>query len=110
MSHPFHLHGHQFAVIEMGSFNDTFTETELRENDVKVHLRKNPVYKDTISVPKKGYVRLRFRTPSANFLFFHCHYDFHLQIGMAGVLQVGEMSAMPKPPKDFPQCRDFIPK
>lgn len=110
MPHPFHLHGRQFAVVEVGSFNETFIEADLKENLGNVHLDKNPVYKDTVSVPKRGFVRLRVRTPSANFLFFHCHYDFHLQIGMAGVLQVGDISAMPKPPKGFPQCRDYIPK
>lgn len=110
MTHPFHLHGHQFAVIDMGSFNETFIEADLKANLKKIHLNKNAVYKDTVLVPKRGFVRLRFRTRSANFLFFHCHYDFHLQVGMAGVLQVGEFSAMPKPPKNFPQCRDFIPK
>jgi L-ascorbate oxidase len=61
-------------------------------------------------VPGNGYVLLRFKTHSANLLFFHCHFDFHLQAGMAGILQVGELKDLPKPPENFPQCRNFVPK
>lgn len=30
-----------------------------------------------------------------------------MDIGMAVVLQVGEISEQPKPPKDFPKCSNF---
>lgn len=30
-----------------------------------------------------------------------------MNIGMAVVLQVGEISEQPKPPKDFPKCSNF---
>ena len=96
-------------MVETGWFSETFNDTELKTNPSKISLDRNPVYKDTVIIPKNGYVRIRFRTQTAGFLFFHCHYDFHLQVGMAGVLQVGELKSMPKPPKNFPQCRDYTP-
>jgi FtsP/CotA-like multicopper oxidase with cupredoxin domain len=108
--HPFHLHGHQFAVIETGLFSESLTEDDLRKTPRNLQLKRNPVYKDTVLIPRRGFVRLRVRTQTANFLFFHCHYDFHLQVGMAGVLQVGDIHSMPKLPRNFPQCRDYIPK
>lgn len=37
----------------------------------------------------------------------HCHLEAHMDIGMAVVLQVGEISEQPKPPKDFPKCSNF---
>lgn len=41
------------------------------------------------------------------FWFFHCHIDFHAEIGMGIILQVGEISQMPKPPYKFPKCGDW---
>lgn len=111
MTHPFHLHGHHFAVLEVGNFNETFTEADLRRDLHKIpQTKKNAVYKDTVFIPMNGYARLRYRTRHASLLFFHCHYDFHLSIGMAGVLQVGRLSDLPKPPENFPQCRHYTPK
>lgn len=37
----------------------------------------------------------------------HCHFETHMDIGMAVVLQVGEISEQPKLPKDFPKCSNF---
>ncbi|KAJ8298427.1 hypothetical protein KUTeg_024958 [Tegillarca granosa] len=41
------------------------------------------------------------------FWFFHCHIQFHQNNGMSMVVQVGELNQMPKPPKNFPQCRPW---
>lgn len=112
LTHPFHLHGHQFAIVDLGKFNETFTEKYLKKNYQKIPIKfHSPVYKDTILVPLNGFVRLRVRTRNANLIFFHyCHYDFHLSIGMAGLLQVGELRNLPKPPKNFPTCQNYVPK
>lgn len=37
----------------------------------------------------------------------HCYLEAHMDIGMAVVLQVGEISEQPKPPKNFPKCSNF---
>lgn len=37
----------------------------------------------------------------------HCHLETHMDIGMAVVLQVGEISEQPIIPKDFPKCSNF---
>ena len=41
------------------------------------------------------------------FWFFHCHIDFHAEIGMGLILQVGEIHQMPKPPHKFPMCGNW---
>lgn len=110
MTHPFHLHGHPFAVVEVGYFDATFTKDDLEENRLNSRKRTKLVFKDTVLVPKRGFVRLRYKSRSTDLLFFHCHLDFHLQVGMAGILQVGELKDLPKPPENFPQCRNFQPK
>jgi FtsP/CotA-like multicopper oxidase with cupredoxin domain len=111
LTHPFHLHGHQFAIVDLGKFNETFTEKYLKKNYQKIPIKfHSPVYKDTILVPLNGFVRIRVRTRNANLIFFHCHYDFHLSIGMAGLLQIGDLKDLPKPPKNFPTCQNYVPK
>lgn len=58
-------------------------------------------------VPFRGYVIIRFQTDNPGFWLMHCHLEAHMDIGMAVVLQVGEISEQPKPPKDFPKCSNF---
>ena len=40
-------------------------------------------------------------------MVFHCHIDFHAEIGMGLILQVGEIHQMPKPPHKFPMCGNW---
>ena len=47
--------------------------------------------KDTIQVPPGGYVILRTKLDNAGTWIFHCHINFHVEIGMAMVLQIGEL-------------------
>lgn len=39
--------------------------------------------RDTVMVPKKGYIVIRFRADNPGIWFFHCHIDLHLVGGMA---------------------------
>ena len=50
----------------------------------------HPVFKDVVLVPTNGYVI--FRTPLDNpgFWILHCHINYHVEHGMAMVLQFGE--------------------
>ena len=50
----------------------------------------HPVFKDVVLVPTNGYVI--FRTPLDNpgNWILHCHINFHVEHGMAMVLQFGE--------------------
>ena len=64
-SHPFHLHGHSFYVLAThkssqgwGSYSPW---SEAASNAVPGFNLVNPVRKDTVSVPRRGYVVLRFR-------------------------------------------------
>ncbi|KAJ7455652.1 laccase [Mycena galericulata] len=69
--HPFHLHGHNFWVIKSAG-NDTFNFD-------------NPVIRDVVSTGSSttDNTTIRFVTDNAGPWFFHCHIDFHLQIGLA---------------------------
>ena len=50
---------------------------------------KNPLRKDTVSVPRRGYVILRLWTGNVGIWMLHCHVLFHQGSGMAMVLHVG---------------------
>ncbi|KAJ7080192.1 laccase [Mycena belliarum] len=69
--HPFHLHGHNFFVIKSAG-NDTFNFD-------------NPVIRDTVStgLSTTDNTTIRFVTDNAGPWFFHCHIDFHLNLGLA---------------------------
>ncbi|KAJ2720507.1 ferroxidase fet3 [Coemansia sp. Benny D115] len=73
-SHPFHLHGHVFQVVETGSIRPT--ERIIKEaQDV-------PVKRDTLIVRGGHYAVLRFRADNPGVWLFHCHIDFHIMLGL----------------------------
>ncbi|XP_066595329.1 uncharacterized protein [Prorops nasuta] len=116
LSHPFHLHGYAFSVIGMGRSPDK----KIKKMSVKhavdldrkglLNRRFNlPPAKDTLRVPTNGYTVFRFRANNPGFWLFHCHFLYHILIGMDLVLQVGELSDLPPVPKGFPTCHSFKP-
>ncbi|KAG9310885.1 laccase [Chiua virens] len=70
--HPFHLHGHHFAVIKSA-------DSEYRNYD-------RPVMRDTISTGSDDVedgVTIRFITDNPGPWILHCHIEWHLYVGMA---------------------------
>lgn len=82
--HPLHLHGHKFQVLDSGILNETMKMTfdELTKLNYTRETAKHPPFKDTTILPFPGFVRFRFRASNPGFWLFHCHYDWHLPIGM----------------------------
>lgn len=129
-SHPVHLHGNRFYVLKYGTgeINETTGFTQGPNPDIQyssdyrsAQWRNSswnygnvpginidgPPQKDTVMVPYKGYVVIRLLADNPGFWLMHCHLETHMDIGMAVVLQVGEISEQPKLPKDFPKCSNF---
>ncbi|XP_026758133.1 uncharacterized protein LOC113517610 [Galleria mellonella] len=119
LSHPFHLHGYAYNVIGIGRSPDTNVKKinlkhalDLdRRGLLERHLKQGdlPPAKDTIAVPNNGYVILRFRANNPGFWLLHCHFLFHIVIGMNVVLQVGTQADLPPVPPNFPTCGDHLP-
>ncbi|VEN54245.1 unnamed protein product [Callosobruchus maculatus] len=116
LSHPFHLHGYSFHVVGIGRSPD--------QNVKKINLKhaldldrkgllhrqfKLPPLKDTIAVPNNGYVIFRFRADNPGFWLFHCHFLFHIVIGMNLIFHVGTQHDLPPVPETFPKCGDHLP-
>jgi FtsP/CotA-like multicopper oxidase with cupredoxin domain len=72
MDHPFHLHGHYFYVLgQPGALN-----------------REDPPQKDTVSVPAGGGLVIQWQATNPGRWFFHCHVEWHLETGMARVIDI----------------------
>lgn len=69
MSHPMHLHGHSFQVIEI---------------DGKP---LNGALRDTVLVPGKKSVTVAFDADNPGTWYVHCHVLWHLAAGMATLVQ-----------------------
>jgi FtsP/CotA-like multicopper oxidase with cupredoxin domain len=69
MSHPMHLHGHSFQVIEING------------------KALNGALRDTVLVPPKTSVRVAFDANNPGIWYLHCHVLWHLAAGMATLVQ-----------------------
>ena len=88
--------------LECGSGNDY-----VKGNPAYRNLTRNAPLKDTITVPSGGYAIARFRASNPGYWFFHCHFEFHMHVGMRMIVKVGKNSEMVPPPKGFPVCDNF---
>ncbi|XP_069688622.1 uncharacterized protein [Periplaneta americana] len=111
-NHPFHLHGHAFRVIAMERLNSTTTVEEVQALDraglIHRKLSGAPL-KDTVTVPDGGYTIVRVHASNPGYWLFHCHIEFHVELGMAVVFKVGDHSNFPPVPSGFPRCNSYIP-
>ncbi len=95
-SHPFHLHGHDFyimashrATIGWGSYNP-FSADEAW-NPIPEFNFYNPLRKDTVSVPRHGFVVIRVRLGNEGLWMLHCHVLVHQASGMAMGVHFGQV-------------------
>ncbi|KAH6899529.1 laccase 2 precursor [Coprinopsis sp. MPI-PUGE-AT-0042] len=85
--HPFHLHGHEFAVI--------------RSAGSSVYNYDNPIRRDVVSAGTTGdNVTIRFTTDNPGPWIMHCHIDWHLVLGLSVVFaeDVPSVASVDPPP------------
>ncbi|KAL1964569.1 hypothetical protein VTN77DRAFT_6866 [Rasamsonia byssochlamydoides] len=92
-SHPFHLHGHNFQVIDRApSYGPSFY-SYLNGDPVPYDPNNHtafpafPARRDTFVLPPQGYFVMRFVADNPGVWFFHCHIDWHLAAGL-GLLMI----------------------
>uniref|UniRef100_A0A7G3ARV2 Putative multicopper oxidase n=1 Tax=Lutzomyia longipalpis TaxID=7200 RepID=A0A7G3ARV2_LUTLO len=111
-NHPFHLHGSGFHVIGMerlaGNISAEIVQELDRSGKLYRRLKGAPI-KDTVTIPDGGYTIVRFRADNPGYWLFHCHIEFHAEIGMSLVFKVGEHDEMLPVPENFPTCSDYMP-
>lgn len=113
-NHPFHLHGQGFRVVAMERIKPTGIKIEEiqeldRQGQIVRRLKDAPM-KDTITVPDGGFTIIRFVADNPGWWLFHCHIEFHIEVGMALVFKVGDASQMKSVPKNFPMCSNYMPR
>jgi FtsP/CotA-like multicopper oxidase with cupredoxin domain len=69
MSHPMHLHGHRFQVVEING------------------ARMSGALRDTVLVPPRSRVAIAFDADNPGLWAFHCHSAYHMHAGMFATLK-----------------------
>ena len=69
MSHPMHLHGHEFQVVDIDGY------------------RFSGAVRDTILVPPNRRVTVAFDANNPGYWALHCHLLYHLDAGMFTTLR-----------------------
>ena len=65
--------------------------SDVRRMDEMGELKRNldrPPIKDTVTVPVGGYTILRFPADNPGVWMFHCHLEFHSELGMALIMRM----------------------
>lgn len=116
-NHPFHIHGYAFTVTEIGQDKDhpmTMSRYKRLQQENRLPViasLSDAVLKDTISIPSNGYTVARFRANNPGFWLMHCHFEWHMSMGMTLILQVGEPNDdFVKAPEGFPTCGNYVPE
>ncbi|KAI9647439.1 ferroxidase fet3 [Ciborinia camelliae] len=78
--HPFHLHGHNFQVIqrseeEAGVFDSTNTS-----------FPAIPMRRDTVVLRPNGNLVIRFQSDNPGVWLFHCHIEWHVDQGLIATM------------------------
>ncbi|KAI0545286.1 Cupredoxin [Xylaria curta] len=77
--HPFHLHGHQFQIIERPKSNGgNYTRTNV--------VSDTPVRRDTVAVFSHSYAVLRIQANNPGVFLLHCHIEWHVEMGLTATL------------------------
>jgi iron transport multicopper oxidase len=99
--HPFHLHGHQFQVCERPS-SGRGKYTGSGRNFPAV-----PPRRDTISVNANSYAVLRFVADNPGIQLFHCHIEWHVEMGLTVTLieSPADLAGLTIPPTHLAACQ-----
>ncbi|KAK9327921.1 Cupredoxin [Lipomyces starkeyi] len=88
-THPFHLHGHNFQVLDrQPPVGPNFYSNLNGGNPVNYDSSNHttfpsvPARRDTFVLPPYGYFVIRFVADNPGVWFFHCHIDWHLAAGL----------------------------
>ncbi|CAI7570555.1 unnamed protein product [Penicillium pancosmium] len=95
--HPWHLHGHQFQVVQRSDVNGGFFTGAYWQN-----ISHTPVRRDTIMVQNNGHAVIRFRADNPGVWLLHCHVEWHVEAGLTATII--------EAPETFPQSQKAPPK
>jgi FtsP/CotA-like multicopper oxidase with cupredoxin domain len=121
-----HFHGHKFAVMAMKfpTYDSVTGHWTIANDDISCGSSElcwkptwnpghtpsfqtvtQPPVKDTLVIPTRGYVVLRFRSTNPGPFMLHCHLDSHVMEGMAMIVDIAPHK-WPPLPRGFPTFCD----
>ncbi|KAK0728667.1 multicopper oxidase like protein [Lasiosphaeria miniovina] len=78
--HPFHLHGHQFQVL------DRPLSGAGKWSGQDINYSSEPLSRDTVTVYANSYVVIRFKATNPGVWLFHCHIEWHVEMGLTATI------------------------
>lgn len=109
----FHIHGYSFQVLGIGSFDEPINAHFIKKLDAIGEIKRNlvdPVTKDTVLVPNKGYVVLRLFTSNlGDWLIESITSKSELGIGLELLMRVEDSERSLDIPEKFPKCGTYKP-
>jgi FtsP/CotA-like multicopper oxidase with cupredoxin domain len=109
ISHPIHLHGHDFYVLGSGPTSETDVINFDMQRDSATLNYEYPPYRDTVSVPQQSWLAIGFIADNPGSWLFHCHIAFDLEAGMGVIFNVNNGTIVPPPP-DYPVVANYDTK
>ncbi len=102
--HPMHLHGQHFFLVGSGQgmYEDLARDPEALGSYLNF---ENPQLRDTVTLPKAGWLYLRFRADNPGAWPFHCHILAHEFMGMAALFTTGDEDIPTAPTGMLPECK-----
>jgi iron transport multicopper oxidase len=79
-NHPFHLHGHQFQVVDRPRSGSGLFQGR-NASFVAV-----PPRRDTVTVMANSYAVLRYVANNPGISLFHCHIEWHVEMGLTATI------------------------
>jgi iron transport multicopper oxidase len=79
-SHPFHLHGHHFQVLDRPRSNTGNWPGR------DVNYASTPPMRDTVAVMANSFLVLRFKATNPGVWLFHCHIEWHVEMGLTATI------------------------
>jgi iron transport multicopper oxidase len=79
-THPIHFHGRAFQVVYRSA-----EDAGHYDPSANVTFHSVPARRDTIYVPASGHFVLRFKADNPGIWIFHCHIEWHMDVGLAAI-------------------------
>ena len=104
--HPWHLHGHQFQVLQRSDVDGGYFTGQYYKN-----VSQTPIRRDVIMVQNHGHTVLRFRADNPGVWLLHCHIEWHVEGGLvATIIEAPEtfpQSEAPPPKSHYDACNAY---
>ncbi|CCC10182.1 unnamed protein product [Sordaria macrospora k-hell] len=100
-THPFHLHGHRFQILDRA--RPYAGDWPGRD----VNYISTPNRRDTVTVWSWSHAVLRFRATNPGVWLFHCHVEWHVEMGLTATFIEGpeELRGHQFPADHLENCR-----